>query len=219
MQCLAGPDQVTTGVLGVLDSELQAEHGLSLGEYEVLVHLSEEPEHSLRMTDLAGRLHLSPSGITRRIDGLERAGLVERRQCPSDRRGSNAVLTDEGLRRARGRGAHPRARRARRTSSTSSARAEIANLAAALSSGRGRPRSRGRRLRRESVPDRSATEPRSTAQRVGRRPASRSARNQRKNNTPRRWPAVDSQFGWPGSRRRDHDAAMSRRARTSPARR
>jgi DNA-binding MarR family transcriptional regulator len=51
------------------------------------------------MTDLASRLHLSPSGITRRIDGLERAGMVERRQCPSDRRGSNAVLTDEGLRR------------------------------------------------------------------------------------------------------------------------
>jgi DNA-binding MarR family transcriptional regulator len=91
--------QVTTGVLGVLDNELQTEHGLSLGEYEVLVHLSEEPESSLRMTDLAIRLHLSPSGITRRIDGLERAGLVERRRCPSDRRGSNAVLTAEGLKR------------------------------------------------------------------------------------------------------------------------
>ncbi len=99
MQCWRALISVTTGVLGALDSELQAEHGLSLGEYEVLVHLSEEPEHSLRMTDLAGRLHLSPSGITRRIDGLERAGLVERRQCPSDRRGSNAVLTDEGMRR------------------------------------------------------------------------------------------------------------------------
>ncbi len=99
MQCWRALISVTTGVLGALDAELQAEHGLSLGEYEVLVHLSEEPEHSLRMTDLAGRLHLSPSGITRRIDGLERAGLVERRQCPSDRRGSNAVLTEEGMRR------------------------------------------------------------------------------------------------------------------------
>ena len=89
--------EVTTGVLATLDTELRAEHGLSLGEYEVLVHLSEEPDHSLRMTDLAGRLRLSPSGITRRIDGLVRAGLVERRQCPSDRRGSNAVLTPEGL--------------------------------------------------------------------------------------------------------------------------
>jgi DNA-binding MarR family transcriptional regulator len=99
MQCWRALIRVTTGVLGTLDGELQAEHGLSMGEYEVLVHLSEEPEHSLRMTDLASRLHLSPSGITRRIDGLERAGLVERRQCPSDRRGSNAVLTAEGLRR------------------------------------------------------------------------------------------------------------------------
>ena len=53
---------VTTGVLATLDGELRAEHGLSLGEYEVLARLSEEPEHSLRMTDLAGRLHLSPAG-------------------------------------------------------------------------------------------------------------------------------------------------------------
>ena len=88
---------VTTGVLATLDGELQREHDLSLGEYEVLVHLSETPGHSLRMTDLAERLKLSPSGITRRIDGLVREGLVERRQCPSDRRGSNAVLTEKGL--------------------------------------------------------------------------------------------------------------------------
>jgi DNA-binding MarR family transcriptional regulator len=123
--------QVTTGVLGVLDNELQSEHGLSLGEYEVLVHLSEEPESSLRMTDLAGRLHLSPSGITRRIDGLQRAGLVERRQCPSDRRGSNAVLTDEGLRRLREAApTHVRGVRAHFIDQLSER--DIANLAAAL---------------------------------------------------------------------------------------
>ena len=132
MQCWRALISVTTGVLGALDSELQAEHGLSLGEYEVLVHLSEEPEHSLRMTDLAGRLHLSPSGITRRIDGLERAGLVERRQCPSDRRGSNAVLTDEGMRRlAAAAPTHVRGVRAHFIDQLSPA--EIANLAAALS--------------------------------------------------------------------------------------
>jgi DNA-binding MarR family transcriptional regulator len=91
--------EVTTGVMATLDGELRSEHGLSLGEYEVLVHLSEEPGHLLRMTDLASRLRLSPSGITRRVDGLVRAGLVERQQCPSDRRGSNAVLTPAGLRR------------------------------------------------------------------------------------------------------------------------
>jgi DNA-binding MarR family transcriptional regulator len=88
---------VSTGVLAALDGELQREHGLSLGEYEVLVHLSDTPGHSLRMTDLAERLKLSPSGITRRVDGLVREGLVERVQCPSDRRGSNAVLTEKGV--------------------------------------------------------------------------------------------------------------------------
>ncbi len=90
--------RVTSGVMATLDGELRIEHGLSLGEYEVLVLLSEAPDHSLRMTDLAGHLHLSPSGITRRIDGLVRRGLVERKRCPSDRRGSNGVLTAEGWR-------------------------------------------------------------------------------------------------------------------------
>ena len=51
----------------------------------------------MRMTELAAGLHLSPSGITRRIDGLVKSGFVERRQCPTDRRGSNAVLTDLGM--------------------------------------------------------------------------------------------------------------------------
>jgi DNA-binding MarR family transcriptional regulator len=123
---------VTTGVLAVLDAELRAEHGLSLGEYEVLARLSDEPEHSLRMTDLAGRLRLSPSGITRRIDGLVRAGLVERRQCPSDRRGSNAVLTDAGMKRLREAApAHVRGVRAHFIDQLSER--ELANLASALS--------------------------------------------------------------------------------------
>src|SRR6185369_9586568 len=97
MRAWQGLVRSTTGVLAVLDNELQAECGLSLGDYEVLVHLSGEPEHAIRMSELAGRLHLSPSGITRRIDGLVKAGFVERRPCPSDRRGSNAVLTPLGL--------------------------------------------------------------------------------------------------------------------------
>ncbi len=91
----------TTGLLAMLDNELEVEHGLSLGDYEVLVNLSEEPENSIRMSELAGRLHLSPSGMTRRIDGLVKSGLVERRPCPSDRRGSNAVLTPLGLKTLR----------------------------------------------------------------------------------------------------------------------
>jgi DNA-binding MarR family transcriptional regulator len=91
----------TTGLLATLDNELQGAHGLSLGEYEVLVRLSEAPGHSLRMTDLAASLHLSPSGMTRRIDALVKTGVVERQQCPTDRRGSNAVLTAEGMKRLR----------------------------------------------------------------------------------------------------------------------
>jgi DNA-binding MarR family transcriptional regulator len=87
----------STGVLAMLDNELQAEHGLSLGDYEVLVYLSEAPGRALRMSELAEQLHLSPSGITRRVDGLVKSGFVERHPCPSDRRGSNAVLTPLGL--------------------------------------------------------------------------------------------------------------------------
>jgi DNA-binding MarR family transcriptional regulator len=86
----------TTALLAVLDNELQAEHGLSLGDYEVLVFLSEAPGRAIRMSELADRLHLSPSGITRRVDGLVRSGLVERQRCPNDRRGANAVLTPLG---------------------------------------------------------------------------------------------------------------------------
>jgi DNA-binding MarR family transcriptional regulator len=123
---------VTTGVMATLDGELRAEHGLSIGEYEVLAHLSEAPEHSLRMTDLAGHLKLSPSGITRRIDGLVRNGLVERKQCPSDRRGSNAVLTEKGLLRLQE--AAPTHVRGVRTHFVDQlSERQLANLASALS--------------------------------------------------------------------------------------
>lgn len=91
----------SVALIAVLDTELKSAHGLSMGDYEVLVHLSDAPAHQLRMTELASKLHLSPSGITRRIDGLVRDGLVERHQCPTDRRGSNAVLTDLGFARLR----------------------------------------------------------------------------------------------------------------------
>jgi len=79
-----------------LESDL-ALHGLTLGDYQVLVYLSEADERRMRMCDLAQRLQLSPSGLTRRLDGLTRAGLVERRGSPDDRRVMLAVLSDEGL--------------------------------------------------------------------------------------------------------------------------
>jgi DNA-binding MarR family transcriptional regulator len=80
-----------------LDRELRAGASLTLGEYDVLVHLSEAAGRSLRMSDLAQRLLLSRSGLTRRIDGLVRAGLVSRRPCDDDKRGSWAELTPAGF--------------------------------------------------------------------------------------------------------------------------
>jgi DNA-binding MarR family transcriptional regulator len=79
-----------------LEVELLTEHGIGLGDYEVLVCLSEARDSRLRMSELAERLLLSPSGATRRLDGLVRRGLVERAVCPSDRRGTLAVLTAAG---------------------------------------------------------------------------------------------------------------------------
>ena len=67
---------VSTVVTAELEAELQAAHGISVGEYGVLAVLSGAPDQRLRMTDLARLLHLSPSGLTRRLDLLVREGLV-----------------------------------------------------------------------------------------------------------------------------------------------
>lgn len=71
---------------------------LSLPYYDVLVHLSEAEDHRLRMQELAGRVLLSKSGLTRLIDRMETRGLVRREASTDDARGVNAVLTDGGLR-------------------------------------------------------------------------------------------------------------------------
>jgi len=76
-----------------------AEHGLTLGDYQVLVYLSEAADRSMRMCDLADALRLSPSGLTRRLDGLVKGGLVARQPSDEDRRVMMAVLTPSGLRR------------------------------------------------------------------------------------------------------------------------
>jgi len=78
-----------------LDAELGS-HGISLADYEILVHLSAEAAGELRMTELAARTLVSRSGLTRRLDRLVESGLVERRSCPTDRRGVFAVLTTAG---------------------------------------------------------------------------------------------------------------------------
>lgn len=79
-----------------LSRDLQAKHGLTLADYEILVWLSEHPEHRLRMSELAERTLASRSRLSHQIDRMERAGLVERQQCADDRRGSFAVLTKDG---------------------------------------------------------------------------------------------------------------------------
>ncbi|MGZ4678894.1 MAG: MarR family winged helix-turn-helix transcriptional regulator [Ilumatobacteraceae bacterium] len=73
-----------------------APFGLTTGDYEVLVRLSEADSERLRMCDLAVALQLSPSGLTRRLDGLVTSGLVERVASPSDRRVMFAALTPAG---------------------------------------------------------------------------------------------------------------------------
>jgi DNA-binding MarR family transcriptional regulator len=71
--------------------------GMTLGDYRVLVLLSEADDRSMRMCDLADRLQLSPSGLTRRLDGLVGEGLVRRAGDRADRRVMMAVLTERGI--------------------------------------------------------------------------------------------------------------------------
>jgi DNA-binding MarR family transcriptional regulator len=88
---------VTNDVRASLEHELSAEHGLTEGDYAVLVALSEAADRRLRMCDLAALLHLSPSGLTRRLDGLVKAGFVTREAAADDRRVTLAVLTPAGF--------------------------------------------------------------------------------------------------------------------------
>src|SRR4051794_19257333 len=88
-------------VLRSLEAELVAEQGLSLVSYDVLVQLAEAPGRRLRMAELADRVLLSRSGVTRLVDRLERAGLVARQRVMADGRGVIAELTECGLERLR----------------------------------------------------------------------------------------------------------------------
>jgi DNA-binding MarR family transcriptional regulator len=85
-----------TAVTRELDAELVAEHGLALSSYEVLLLLAEAPSGRMRMSELAERVLLSRSGLTRLADRLARDGLIERKPCSEDARGWFAALTPEG---------------------------------------------------------------------------------------------------------------------------
>jgi len=82
-----------------LNAQLVAEHGLTINDFEALLHLSHAEEGSLRRVDLAERLGLTPSGVTRLLEGLERAGFVEKGACATDLRVTYAVITPLGRER------------------------------------------------------------------------------------------------------------------------
>lgn len=84
-----------------MNSDLINTHGLTINDYEVLLHLARAPDNRLRRVDLADRLLLTASGITRLLGGLEHAGYVCKAQCPSDARVTYAVITDEGFAKLR----------------------------------------------------------------------------------------------------------------------
>jgi DNA-binding MarR family transcriptional regulator len=88
--------QSHASIVRVLDAELVADHGITARDYEVLLYLAQEPGRRLAMSALAERTMLTRSGITRLVDGLVDAGLIERVSCPSDARVSYAQITDAG---------------------------------------------------------------------------------------------------------------------------
>jgi DNA-binding MarR family transcriptional regulator len=93
--------QSHASIVRALDAELLAAHGMTARDYEVLLYLSQAPEHRLPMSALAESTMLTRSGITRLVDGLVAAGLIERVSCPEDARVSYARLTDAGYEKLR----------------------------------------------------------------------------------------------------------------------
>lgn len=87
----------STRLWDVLDRELKAGYGLTMAEYEILVRLSEAPERRMRMAELAEMAYQSRSRLSHTCSRLETKGLVVREPCPDDKRGINAILTEEGF--------------------------------------------------------------------------------------------------------------------------
>jgi DNA-binding MarR family transcriptional regulator len=84
-------------LLAAVDAQLQRDSGLPLAYYEILVRLSEAPDRSLRMTQLAEASSSSKSRVSHAVARLEERGWVRRADCPTDRRGQIAMLTDQGF--------------------------------------------------------------------------------------------------------------------------
>ncbi len=86
--------EATAGLSARLEVQLD-EHSFSTTDFDVLLRLARSPERRLRMSDLAAQVPMTQSGPPRLVDRLDPAGLVERAQCPTDRRGAFAVLTED----------------------------------------------------------------------------------------------------------------------------
>jgi len=84
------------GMRRSVSAQLQADHGLTVNEYEALLLLSRAENNHMRRVDLADSLQLTPSGVTRLLDGLRERGFVEKAECPGDARVTYAVLADAG---------------------------------------------------------------------------------------------------------------------------
>jgi DNA-binding MarR family transcriptional regulator len=91
--------RVHATLVSELDDELTERHGLPLSSYDVLVQLDEAGDGRLRLSQLADAVLLSRSGLSRLVTRLEKQGLLEREECPSDARGAFAVITEAGRRR------------------------------------------------------------------------------------------------------------------------
>ena len=88
--------RVHSKVLSALTADMEAEQGIPLTWYYVLFHLNNDYTDKLRLQDLAEAVDLSQSGLTRLLDRMAEAGLVERRPCATDRRGAYAIITSVG---------------------------------------------------------------------------------------------------------------------------
>lgn len=93
--------QSHASIVRALDAELVAEHGLTTQDYAVLLYLAQAPDRKLAMSAVAERTMLTRSGITRLVDGLVSAGLIERVSCTKDARISYASLTELGHKKLR----------------------------------------------------------------------------------------------------------------------
>ncbi|WP_187369317.1 MarR family winged helix-turn-helix transcriptional regulator [Baekduia soli] len=99
LQAWRGMLQVHARLTAALDDDLRRQHGLSVPGYEVLMFVGDAEEGQARMADLADRVLLSRSGLTRLVDRLVADGLLQRRACEDDGRGSFAQITPDGRRR------------------------------------------------------------------------------------------------------------------------